>query len=344
MGQPPRVLYIDDDEGLCHLAARNLKRRGFDVATAQSGPEGERRLLGEAFDLVAIDHYMPGVDGLQTLKRLSEVLPVLPPVVYVTGSEESRIAVAALQAGATEYVVKSIGDEFFDLLAQTFHQALDRAALKREAAAAQAALAQTNQRLETLLKEVNHRIANSLQMVSAFVIMQGAALTDETAKAALKQTQQRILAIAQVHRKLYTSNDVEVVDMADYLSALMADLQDTWSIPSAPRRLSLQAEDLKLKTDRAVAVGVIVNELVSNACKYAYAPGSAGDVRVLFGASGEGFRLTVEDDGPGFAPDTLPRGTGLGRKLVAAMAATLRCEIDYASGPTGFRVGLQASF
>ncbi len=338
-----RILYIDDDDGLRALTARSLRRRGFDVETAGSGPEGVARVATEPFDLVAIDHYMPGVDGLETLGRLLREVPAPPPVVYVTGSDESRIAVAALKAGAADYVVKSIGDEFFDLLATTFRQALERQRLKRAAAQASEALIQTNQRLETLLKEVNHRVANSLQMVSAFVLMQSAAMTDAAAKAALQQTQQRILAIAQVHRKLYTTDDVETVDMADYLGALLADLQETWSTPDAPRNLRLEAEDLRLKTDKAVAVGVIVNELVSNACKYAYATGVAGGVRVFFRRSDtEDFMLGGEDGGAGFDAATLPRGTGLGRRLVGAMATTLGAEVAHTREANRFVVSLRA--
>jgi two-component sensor histidine kinase len=343
MERPARVLYIDDDEGLRNLTARNLKRRGFEVEAVGSGLEGIAFLKERSADLVAIDHYMPGMDGLATLERLLAEVPSPPPVVYVTGSDESRIAVAALKAGAADYVVKSIGVEFFDLLATAFGQALERERLRRAAAEAEGALRASNQRLEALLKEVNHRVANSLQMVSAFVIMQGNTLADESAKAALRQTQQRILAIAQVHRKLYTSDDVETVDMVDYLTALLVDLEETWSTPASPRRLVLNAGEVRLKTDKAVAVGVIVNELVSNACKYAYDPAAGGEVRIHLEQSGDAFTLGVEDDGPGFDTEAVPRGTGLGRKLVGAMAATLRSEIDYARMPSGFRISLRAA-
>jgi two-component sensor histidine kinase len=82
---------------------------------------------------------------------------------------------------------------------------------------------------------------------------------------------------------------------------------------------------------------------VSNACKYAYGPDRGGEVRVLLRRDGaEAFSLGVEDDGPGFDADASPRGTGLGRKLVGAMAATLRSEMRYAMEPTGFRISLRA--
>lgn len=344
MSDAPRVLFIDDDEGLRRLAMRALTRRGFSVQTAGSGDEGIARAREEAFDLVAVDHYMPVRDGLSTLAALS-ALPSPPPVVYVTGSEESRIAVAALKAGAVDYVVKSVGEDFFDLLASAFSQALDTVRLRRQNELAEQRLRESNARLETMLREVNHRVANSLQLVSAFVQLQASSLDDENAKAALEDTQRRIAAIAQVHRRLYASVDVDRVEMAEYLAALVEELQHTWSTPAAPRTILVSADPLKLKTDQAVSVGIIVNELVSNACKYAYPADASGEVRVALRRPADGrFELVVEDDGCGLPADGAPRGTGLGSRLINAMASSLKSAVAYDSAPTGLTVRLSAAY
>lgn len=341
-----RVLYIDDDAGLRRLASRTLARLGFEVTVAEGGAEGVALAQAQPFDLIAVDHYMPGMDGLETLEQL-RALPDVPPVVYVTGSEEGRIAVAALKAGAADYVVKSVGGDFFDLLASAFEQVLERSALERDKAAAEDELRASNARLEALLSEVNHRVANSLQIVSAMVRMQATALDNEEARLALEDTQRRIAAIAQVHRRLYTSNDVEQVDMREYLGALVEELGETWSSPTAPRTLSLAADPIRLSTDRAVSLGVIVTELVSNACKYAY-PGSGNDhcggaVRVSLIDDGDAhFRLAVEDDGVGMVADAAPRGTGVGTKLIRAMAQSLQSSVEYGSS-TGAQSGVRAT-
>ena len=337
-----RVLYIDDDAGIRRLAARALERRGYRMTVAETGAEGVVKAAAERFDLIAVDHYMPGMDGLETLEALRR-LPDPPPVVYVTGSEEGRIAVAALKAGAADYVVKTVGDDFFDLLAASFEQVRARALLEQEKASAEADLRASNARLEALLGEVNHRVANSLQLVSAMVRLQATALTDPSAREALEDTQRRIQAIAQVHRRLYTSNDVESVDMQEYLGALVDELAETWSTEALPRALSLAAEPIRLPTDRAVSLGVIVTELVTNACKYAY-PDSGGEVRVaLRRIDDDVFLLAVEDDGCGIPEDAVPRGTGLGTKLIRAMAQSLQSIVEYDPTHTGVRATLRAA-
>ena len=337
-----RVLYIDDDAGIRRLAARALERRGYRMTVAETGAEGVVKAAAERFDLIAVDHYMPGMDGLETLEALRR-LPDPPPVVYVTGSEEGRIAVAALKAGAADYVVKTVGDDFFDLLAASFEQVRARALLEQEKASAEADLRASNARLEALLGEVNHRVANSLQLVSAMVRLQATALTDPSAREALEDTQRRIQAIAQVHRRLYTSNDVESVDMQEYLGALVDELAETWSTEALPRALSLAAEPIRLPTDRAVSLGVIVTELVTNACKYAY-PTSGGEVRVVLRRIDDDvFLLAVEDDGCGIPEDAVPRGTGLGTKLIRAMAQSLQSIVEYDPTHTGVRATLRAA-
>ena len=342
-GERRRVLYIDDDEGLRRLAKRNLERRGYEVVTAADGSEGVVMAAAEPYDVITLDHYMPGMDGLATLAALKE-LRSTPPVVYVTGSEESSIAVAALKAGASDYVVKSVGEDFYDLLERAFGSAFAQQELRRGKEEAEAALRASNERLETLLREVNHRVSNSLQLVSAFVAMQSRSLPDEAAREALMDTERRIQAIAQVHRRLYTGSDVESVDMQDYLAALVGELQETWSTPDAPRLLTLTAEPMRLKTDKAVSLGVIVNELVSNACKYAYEGAERGEVRIAFGRDGEEhFLLRIEDDGCGLPADGKPRGTGLGSRVITAMAASLSSRVEYDAAHRGVRASLRAA-
>ncbi|WNO54956.1 sensor histidine kinase [Stakelama saccharophila] len=327
-----RILYIDDDAGLRRLAERALTRRGFHVRTAANGPEGLALLDAERFDLVAIDHYMPGQDGLQVLATIRE-RPDAPPVVYVTGSDETRVAVAALKAGAADYVVKTVGEAFFDLLSRSFEQAVRQVALEADKRRAERELRESLARLETMLGEVHHRVANSLQLVSAFVNMQLVAGCSDETREALIAIQGRIDAIGQVHRRLYTSNHPDSVRLDEYLDHLLRDIGR--SLSSGAPDLVLRAQPLVVKPDHAISIGIIVAELSSNAIKYAYPGNSSGEVRVCVEGAGEGFAVRVEDDGIGMPADGKVRGTGLGMRVIDAMARSVGgtiCRDDGAQG------------
>jgi two-component sensor histidine kinase len=295
-----------------------------------------------AFDLIAVDHFMPGQDGLATIEQLRRQTHA-PPIVYVTGSEDSRTAVAALKAGAVDYVVKTVGDDFFDLLASAFDQALTQVRLTRAKEQAEEALRASNERLKVMLGEVNHRVANSLQLVSSLVQMQTTAVADAHAKAALVDTQRRIQAVAQVHRRLYTADVVATVDMAEYLTALVDDLRSAYPADGGgARRLALEADAIRVSTDQAVSLGIIVNELVTNACKYAYPADQAGDVRISLRRDDDRVVLTVEDDGCGFPAGAVLgaapiKGTGLGARVIGAMASSLRSQVIFDPEHAGVR-------
>ena len=102
-----RVLYIDDDAGIRRLVGRAMERRGYHMTLAESGADGIAMARAEPYDLIAVDHYMPGMDGLETLNVLRE-LPDAPPVVYVTGSDEGRIAVADPTEGRENWPLEDI--------------------------------------------------------------------------------------------------------------------------------------------------------------------------------------------------------------------------------------------
>ena len=336
------ILYIDDDPGLSRLAARHLTRAGYRVTCCETGERGLELLAQRRFDLIALDHYMPGIGGLETLKRIAETDPH-PPVIYVTGAEDSRLAVTALKAGADDYVVKADGQFFFELLAEAVRQSLERVAIARQKEAAAREVALANERLEALvaqqqvlLREVNHRVSNSLQMMSALVYMQASAADDPGIRQALLDTQSRIDAIGHVHRHLYTSPNVEKVELGQYLTGLAAGLEQ--SLAAAERNIEVRREitERYVPTDMAISVGVMISELITNAFKYAFDGRDSGTVSLRLEAPADGqIRLIVADDGGGFQVGGRPRGTGLGSKVVHSIAAGMNAELKVESGPAG---------
>ncbi len=305
-----------------------MGRRGFDVETEINADAGLERIRAESFDLAAIDHAMPGKDGLAMLREIVE-MKSYPPVVFVTGTDEPEIAIEALTSGATDFVIKTVGDQFFDLLAGRLRSALDRVALERAKLTAETDLRAANERLEMLVREIHHRVSNSLQMVLSFVAMQANQTSDASAREALAATQNRIRAISKVHHRLYTRDDLSTIDLDEYLRNLVSDLGDSLSQGEERIEVTLRADPVEVPPDSAVAIGVIVNELVSNAAKYAYAPGQGGMVEVSLRAKDEGgYALSVSDNGKGIASSNVPQGTGLGMRIINAVARKLDTQVD----------------
>ena len=173
-------------------------------------------------------------------------------MVYVTAATDANVAVAALKAGAADYVPKTVGDEFFELLGTAVDQAIEKARLQLEHERAQKEVREARDRAEVLLHEVNHRVANSLALVGAFVALQAHSVSDPSVRSALGEIQIKITAIAGVHRHLYTSRDVRVVEMSDYLATLLRDLDATFKTAGHASTVRLAAERIEVPTDKAV--------------------------------------------------------------------------------------------
>lgn len=339
MNPRARVLYVDDDPGLGRLVLRSLTRAGFEVEHALSGAAGLELARSKHFDVVALDHHMPEQTGLDILPHL-RALPDAPPIVYVTGSEDSRVAVAALKGGASDYVWKDVQGHFQELLVQAIAGALEKDEMRRAREAADREVREARDRAELLLKEMNHRIGNSLAMVAATARLQMGSIADPAAKAALAEMHARIQAIGGVHRRLYTSGDVQNVELRAYLSGLVSELEASARAVNERHRILLDAEPVTVTTDAAVAVGMIVTELITNSLKYAYPGGTEGEVRVRLHRSDGMNHVRVEDDGVGWRGAGDIKGTGLGMRIIKAMASNLASEIEFDQLATGTRAKL----
>ncbi len=336
---PQTILYVDDDFALARLATRHLGRAGYDVVHAADSQSAMEAIGRGGMDAVVLDHYLRAETGLDILREL-KAREITIPVIYVTGSSDATIAIDALKNGAADYVIKTVGDEFWPLMESAIAQGLATAELRRAKEKADQEIRIGKERAEVLLAEVNHRVANSLALVAALIRLQVSSSKNDDVKEALAETQARITAIAGMHRSLYTSDDVRQVEMDKYLGTLVREVQGTVNDEQGPN-IKLDADPMSLASDRAVSVGMIVTELLTNALKYAYPAGSEGEVRVLLRRQGDGkAMLAVEDDGVGWKEGDVPKGTGLGSRIVKSMASTLGSAIHYVPKPSGTRAEL----
>jgi two-component system, sensor histidine kinase PdtaS len=182
----------------------------------------------------------------------------------------------------------------------------------------------SEQEKDLLMQEASHRFKNELAMLTALLRLQERAIEDTTARAAFRSTADRVHVLGRVHERLLRANHAAVIDTREFLAALCDDLRSAL-VGLRPISLKADVESHFLPQERAVPVGLVLNELLTNALKYAFPDGRNGTVRVRFTRDDEGFCLIVSDDGVGKAPesDGIRDGGGLGQRLVASMVAQL---------------------
>jgi PAS domain S-box-containing protein len=251
-----------------------------------------------------------------------------------------------IEAFEVEHFFPSIGQRVMVLNARTVYRpgdgiqqillAIDdvteRVRLEREHAAAQ-------ERIGMLLQELTHRVKNSLQLIASIVMTEARNVSSAEGKAALERVSHRIAALGQFYSKLTEADTVEAVDAATYLNELCRNLiASVYQDGDTFIMLKTDIESELLPTDRAISIGLIVNELVTNAVKYGFPDEANGTVTVTLKRLPGELRLTVADDGQGLDP----RGadSGLGGRLVDRLAQQLGGQVERASGSQGTTVHL----
>jgi PAS domain S-box-containing protein len=176
---------------------------------------------------------------------------------------------------------------------------------------------------EVLLREIRHRFRNNLQILSALFTMQSDATQSEEARVALEESRQRLFSMARLQDQLYRSAEPLPVRMSEYLQALVAALEGSYSRPGV--RVVVGPSEITLDADRANAVGLITTELVTNSFKYAFPAGAAGEIGVAIGEVDGACVLRVWDTGVGLPEGfRIEEATSLGLRLVTIMVARLK--------------------
>ncbi|MEH1867272.1 MAG: histidine kinase dimerization/phosphoacceptor domain -containing protein [Nostoc sp.] len=157
---------------------------------------------------------------------------------------------------------------------------------------------------EVLLKEVHHRVKNNLQIVSSLLQLQSQTLKDPEAIKVLRESQNRIESISLIHKNLYTSANIGQIDVADYINNLAASLLISYQI--LPDRITLETDidSVNLNVDQAIACGLVINELISNALKHAFPNQQVGTISIALRNINNSIEMTIQDNGIGL-PDNL---------------------------------------
>ena len=295
----------------------------------------------QTFRLVRDDvrgHLLYEIDGGQwdipELRELLETISNGQAVIegYEVEREFPAIGHRVMQLNARK-VFYETGSHSTVLLA--FEDITDRRAIERR-------VQELLRERDMLLEEIQHRVANSLQIIASILILKARTVHSEETRLQLQDAHQRVLSIAAVQKHLRVSGIEKPIEIADYLTKLCGTLAESMIGDSRPVSLTVAAEAGTATSRDAVSIGLIVTELVMNALKYAF-PDAVPDAAIVvsYSVAGPDWKLTISDNGAGMpklnAGSTKP---GLGTSFVKALTRQLDAVVDIVSGPRGTAVAI----
>jgi chemotaxis protein methyltransferase CheR len=195
---------------------------------------------------------------------------------------------------------------------------------------------------DMLLEELQHRVANSLQIIAAILLLKSRSVESEETRLHLQDAHNRVLSVAAVQQHLHVSGTAGAIEMSPYLSKLCASLTTSMIGDSRPITLEVGSDRGSVTSREAVSVGLIVTELVLNALKHAF-PKDKSDHRiaVVYDVAGTNWQLSVADNGIGGLPGVFAQAkAGLGTSIVKALAQQLDARVEVLSGPQGTTVSV----
>ena len=194
---------------------------------------------------------------------------------------------------------------------------------------------QSLQEKEVLLKEIHHRVKNNLQVISSLLSLQSRRVQEESVQEAILEGRNRVQSMAMIHQNLYQTENLTTIDVGEYINHLAQSLFSSYNIE--PDRISMDKDiqSLELDVDILIPLGLILNELITNALKYAFPGQREGAIRVSLQQEAAELKLRVMDDGVGLPKDFDPKKTrSMGYQLINSLVGKLkgRLEIKNAEG------------
>ena len=189
------------------------------------------------------------------------------------------------------------------------------------------------QEKEVLLKEIHHRVKNNLQVISSLLDLQSSYIADEVVKEMFQESRRRVRSMALVHEQLYQSADLARIEFADYVDDLVGYLGRVYGNMARGVMIEADISRVALSVETAVPLGLIINELVSNAYKHAFPDGRSGQIHIGLQIRGDNqFCLSVQDNGIGFPADiNFRRSPSLGLTIIMTLVDQLRGQIELIS-------------
>lgn len=327
------VLVVDDEGVIITQLEEMLTALGYDVVgKASSGRDAVRLANVLQPDIVLMDVVMPGdIDGIQACSIIQTTMDI--PVVLLTAYGDDAHVNRAKGVHPYGYILKPSSNDQIKAMVEIV---LEKKKVERGFNSMMNGLKHTVEDRRLQLKEVNHRIKNNLNMINALLSLQAMhSLSPECAQA-LQAVRGRVVAIAKIHEALHDSDNDEQINCRDYFEAIDEAVESTFP-PEIDVTITLDVEEFFLEPDKVMPIGLILNELLSNALRFAFPEGrereTVSEIRVEFHKREPEYILKVSDNGVGLSesislesPGSL--GLELVRSLVTQVGGSIEVERD----------------
>ncbi|MBT6765274.1 MAG: response regulator [Prolixibacteraceae bacterium] len=343
------VLFVDDNEIIRQLYKKFLAKHVENLFIAKDGHHGLELYEKHKPDLVITDMVMPVMNGLEMVKEIKKIAQDAKIIVMSAYSDKDSF-IEAIHLGIDGYLMKpveakkllSLIDEFAGITLMKWE--LERKEKKRQEA--ENYLKKSLEEKDILLREVHHRVKNNMQIISIILRMQGRIIDDQKLKDILQESQNRIHSMALIHENLYNNKNLADIKFSSYIKSLSGNIARTYASQQANVKFDYQIDDAYLPMDVAIPCGLIINELISNAFKYAFVDKANGTICIRFKLIEEGeFLLTVCDDGIGIPTEIdITKTKSLGMKIIHKLVQQIEGELqsDFSNG-TKFTIKFKLS-
>ncbi|MGH8537358.1 MAG: sensor histidine kinase [Gammaproteobacteria bacterium] len=342
------ILLVDDNPQNLDVLESILDSPAYRLIRAQNANQALGTILAHDIAAVVLDVEMPEMSGLELARIIKDRKKTQHiPILFLTAQfREDQDILNGYCAGAVDYLTKPVNAQiltskvavFADLFRKTQALAAANRALEIEVTErkqAEERMAAALREKETLLKEVHHRVKNNLQVISSLLDLQAGQTQDAGVRGVLAESQGRVRVMSLIHQLLYERKNFSRVDLGQYLERLTQIVLNAYPVDPQRIALKLDVAEVYLDLERAMPCALLVNELVTNAFKYAFPGDRRGEIGLSLKAHGDREAvLTVRDNGVGLPVELdITQAASLGLQLVPLFVDQMHGSLRVEPGP-----------